>query len=134
MSRNLKYLLFRKNWRLYTLSLLLIITVLFGILPLFEPKIPAVEADFEIIPEQNSEIPQFSVIQNNSLTPISYPDWSKDDLIVIEQIPVIVTAYSSTPEETDSSPRLTAAGTWVREGIVANNFLPFGTKNLSPFL
>ncbi|MBU2037384.1 3D domain-containing protein [Patescibacteria group bacterium] len=41
---------------------------------------------------------------------------------------VIVTAYSSTPDQTDSSPFITANGSRVRDGIVAANFLPFGTK------
>ncbi len=39
-----------------------------------------------------------------------------------------VTAYSSTPDQTDSSPFITANGSRVRDGIVACNFLPFGTK------
>jgi len=41
---------------------------------------------------------------------------------------VIVTAYSSTPDQTDDSPFITANGTFVRDGIVACNFLPFGAK------
>lgn len=41
---------------------------------------------------------------------------------------VIVTAYSSTPEQTDDTPFITAAGTTVRDGIIAANFLPFGTR------
>ncbi|MFH0806390.1 MAG: hypothetical protein V1885_01550 [Candidatus Brennerbacteria bacterium] len=41
---------------------------------------------------------------------------------------VWVTAYSSTPEETDDSPFVTASNTETRDGIVAANFLPFGTK------
>lgn len=41
---------------------------------------------------------------------------------------VVVTAYSSTPDQTDSSPYITAMGSRVREGIVASNFLDFGTK------
>ncbi|MDO8676430.1 MAG: hypothetical protein Q7K16_02140 [Candidatus Azambacteria bacterium] len=41
---------------------------------------------------------------------------------------VIVTAYSSTPDQTDDSPFITANGTYVHDGIVATNFLPFGTK------
>ncbi len=47
---------------------------------------------------------------------------------------VIVTAYSSTPEQTDDTPFITAAGTSVREGIIAANFLPFGTKVKLPDL
>lgn len=41
---------------------------------------------------------------------------------------VWVTAYSSTPEETDDTPFITASGNSVRHGIVAANFLPLGTK------
>ena len=39
-----------------------------------------------------------------------------------------VTAYSSTPDQTDSSPFITANGKHVEDGIVACNFLAFGTK------
>lgn len=45
-----------------------------------------------------------------------------------------VTAYSSTPEETDDTPFLTASGTQTRDGIVATNMLPFGTKVQIPAL
>lgn len=41
---------------------------------------------------------------------------------------VWVTAYSSTPEETDDSPTVTATNKTVRDGFIAANFLPFGTK------
>jgi 3D (Asp-Asp-Asp) domain-containing protein len=41
---------------------------------------------------------------------------------------LIVTAYSSSPDETDDSPFITAAGTRVHNGIVATNLFPFGTK------
>lgn len=43
-------------------------------------------------------------------------------------IKVVVTAYSSCPMETDDDPYITASGSWVRDGIVATNFLPFGTE------
>jgi 3D (Asp-Asp-Asp) domain-containing protein len=39
-----------------------------------------------------------------------------------------LSAYSSTPDQTDDSPFITAKGTYVRDGIVATNFLPFGTR------
>lgn len=38
------------------------------------------------------------------------------------------TAYTSRPMETDGSPFITADGSVVRDGIIATNFLPFGTK------
>ena len=41
---------------------------------------------------------------------------------------VIATAYTPRPEETDSTPWLTASGTTTREGVIASNNLPFGTK------
>lgn len=37
-------------------------------------------------------------------------------------------AYSSTPDQTNGNPFITASGEHVRFGIVANNCLPFGTK------
>lgn len=36
-------------------------------------------------------------------------------------------AYASSPRQTDSTPCITAAGTRVRPGVVATNFLPMGT-------
>ena len=47
---------------------------------------------------------------------------------------ITVTAYSSTPDQTDDSPFITASGAWVYDGIVASNFLPFGTKVRFPEL
>ncbi|MFZ5390977.1 MAG: hypothetical protein ACOZAJ_01735 [Patescibacteria group bacterium] len=45
---------------------------------------------------------------------------------------VPVTAYSSTPDQTDDTPFITARGTTVRPGIVAANFLPFGAMIRMP--
>ena len=50
------------------------------------------------------------------------------------KVQVSVTAYSSTPDQTDSTPFTTANGSQVRDGIVATNFLPFGTKVRIPEL
>lgn len=41
---------------------------------------------------------------------------------------VWVTAYTSDPDETDDTPFITASNSEVRDGIVATNFLPFGTQ------
>ncbi len=40
---------------------------------------------------------------------------------------VTITAYSSTPDQTDDTPFITATGDHVADGIIAANFLPFGT-------
>lgn len=45
-----------------------------------------------------------------------------------ESITVTVTAYSSTPDQTDDTPFITASGIRVRDGIIAANFLAFGTR------
>ncbi len=72
----------------------------------------------------------FLTIQGNSLVANSLLPEPK----VVKKIKVIATAYSSTPGETDDEPFITAAGTWARDGIVANNFLPLGTKIRIPEL
>ncbi len=45
-----------------------------------------------------------------------------------------VTAYASEAEETDDTPFITANGTYVHDGIVATNILPFGTTVEIPSL
>lgn len=47
---------------------------------------------------------------------------------VPETYRVWITAYTSSPEETDDTPFETASGSTTRDGIVAANFLQFGTK------
>ena len=64
-------------------------------------------------------------IQGNSLVGVG--DFSTPEKVV-KKINVIATGYSSSPEETDGDPFTTASGTKVREEIIANNLLPFGTK------
>lgn len=51
-----------------------------------------------------------------------------EDKEPVKVIYVTVTAYSSTPDQTDDSPFITANGTWVHDGTLAANFLRFGTK------
>ena len=69
-------------------------------------------------------IGELSFSQLDTLLPIPSPTPEK----VVSRINVVVTAYSSTPEQTDDTPFITASGTRVRDGIVAANFLPIGTK------
>lgn len=47
---------------------------------------------------------------------------------IIHPVQVWVTGYSSAPWQTDETPFITASGSYVRNGIAAANFLPFGTK------
>lgn len=59
---------------------------------------------------------------------------SNEDKQATKKIKVIITAYSSTPDQTDDTPFTTASGKQVADGIVANNMLPFGTKIRIPEL
>lgn len=83
-------------------------------------------ADLKLIKE-----PQFRFISQDSL-PILHGQALIQSTrpyvpITVESRLVIVTAYSSTPDQTDSTPFITASGTYVKDGIVASNFLKFGT-------
>lgn len=55
-------------------------------------------------------------------------DKTESVLAVASVKKVLITAYSSTPDQTDDSPFVTANGTYVYDGVIACNFLPFGTK------
>ncbi|MFH1714063.1 MAG: 3D domain-containing protein [Candidatus Nealsonbacteria bacterium] len=72
------------------------------------------------------------LLNENTLIPTSDP--SGPEFKVVRKLPVVVTAYSSSVWETDETPYLTAAGTWVKDGIIANNYLSFGTKIRLPEL
>ena len=70
----------------------------------------------------NPAIQENVVIETkNPITPV------KTKTVSIKEYIVTATAYSSTVDQTDSTPFITASGTYVRDGIVAANFLPFGT-------
>lgn len=70
------------------------------------------------------------IVQNNAVLGNTTHYYSEPS----ERVWVIVTGYSSDPMETDDTPFITASGTFVREGIIAANFLPFGTKVKIPAL
>ncbi len=52
----------------------------------------------------------------------------------VKRIAAKVTAYSSTPDQTDDTPFTTASGAHVADGIVAANFLPLHTHIKIPEL
>ena len=89
---------------------------------MFNFHVLAPKAEAPSDPEK--EISRLLTIEENSLlaaSPLPEPK-------VKSRVRVIVTAYSSTIFETDDDPFITASGGYVRDGIVANNLLPFGTK------
>ena len=64
------------------------------------------------------------VIENTTLLPNAQPPVPT----ISHKMDVVFTAYSSSVDETDDTPFITASGKTVRDGIVANNLLSFGTK------
>jgi len=101
------------------------VLVLAAILAFFEVREPSAEAEFFLENSPHS-ISGLIMVQENSLFPLAEP--SNPEPPVIRRIQVVITGYSSTLWETDGDPYLTAAGTRVRDGVIANNILPFGTK------
>lgn len=76
-----------------------------------------------------------SAIYSGSITSISNPSTSKaKSNTAVKTYVVSASAYSSSVDETDDTPFITAKGTYVRDGIVAANFLPFGTAIKIPAL
>lgn len=90
---------------------------------------------FSFSENKDKDIVQYQIIEENTVLAsgeIINPEYRKNK--EEEIIEVIITGYSSTPWETDEDPYITASGKYVHEGIVAANFLPFGTKIIIPEL
>lgn len=51
-----------------------------------------------------------------------------------KKMAAVITAYSSTPDQTDDTPFITASGYHVADGVVAANFLPMHTRIQIPQL
>ena len=107
------------------ISLVLFLAITSGTIGM--SPLPEIEAQ-----ESGAQSPSlgFLAINGNSLLAASALPEPK----VIRTVKVIVTAYSASVLETDDTPTITAAGTKVRDGIIANNLLPFGTKVRLPEL
>ncbi|KKU86406.1 MAG: hypothetical protein A2667_01980 [Candidatus Wildermuthbacteria bacterium RIFCSPHIGHO2_01_FULL_47_27] len=108
----------------------LLLEMLLGIVMWYPLKAADVEAVSQA--EQAVSSGGAPMIQNNSLLPL--PDLITPPSAISERVVMVITAYSSSVWETDDDPHITAAGTSVRPGIVANNLLPMGTKVRLPEL
>ena len=107
---------------------MILFPIVISIVLLLPMRINLQKSQGEVLLPQNSEPSEtetLSLIQNNSLIGFNAPYFEGES---VKKLKMVITAYSSSPQQTDSTPFITAAGTYVREGIVANNMLPFGTK------
>lgn len=117
----------KKRKTLYVIIVAAVLMV--GVLPFLRQKIQNAHA------ELNTPVPQpgqMAILQDNSLSEVANPE--NPDPQVAMAINAIITAYSSTPWQTDNTPFITAAGTAVKDGVIANNLLPFGTEVKIPSL
>jgi len=58
----------------------------------------------------------------------------EESLPAVRTLKTTMTAYSSTPGQTDSTPFVTASGSCVRDSVVASNYFRIGTKIRLPEL
>ena len=115
------------SWGEKHLIVLIILGALLSISPVLESKTSNKNGLSQTASEELSD--KLIMVEQNSLLSISSHGQSES-----KKIKVVITAYSSTVWQTDSTPFVTAAGTEVRDGIVANNLLPFGTRVRIPEL
>ncbi len=80
--------------------------------------------------ETNKEVISAESVGNPLIVVISQDSLLAQNRIepLAQSAKIVITAYSSAPEETDDTPFITAAGTSVGPGVIAANFLPMGTK------
>ena len=78
--------------------------------------------------------PTTSVMGATTVISAHFMTYQTHQIPAIKTRKVWLTAYSSDPHETDSTPFTTASGSHVRVGIVATNLYPFGTKIMIPSL
>ncbi len=97
--------------------------ILAVIADLFFPKVATADSQIPNVIYSESQ-----KIQNSASTAPQNRLTRAEDSKPRKVIYVTVTAYSSTPDQCDNSPFITASGTRVHDGTLAANFLPFGTK------
>lgn len=96
---------------------------------LFEILVPqTINAE---VKTQSPVASSIQLVKNGKLTVCKL---NKEAYETVKKVKMIITAYSSTPDQTDDTPFITASGKHVADGIIANNLLPFGTKVRIPQL
>lgn len=103
-----------------------IATALLAIVMLYVAQAQVLAEDYFILGEPVN----LQIIGETTLLPHIAPPAQ----VVIRRVKVITTAYSSTVDQTDDTPFITASNKKVRDGIVANNLLAFGTNVRFPEL
>ena len=86
--------------------------------------------------QNNATQASLGISQDGSVLAISNQAPAQKPKVKTERRTFLVTAtgYSSSVDQTDSTPFITASNTFVRDGIIAANFLPIGTRIRIPSL
>lgn len=102
-----------------------------------------------VVTEEKLLSEDFLIFHQNTLSPFRSPsideavmavivednnDGNKIIYDIVDTKNVSITGYSSTIDQTNSEPFLTASGEWVRDGVIAANFLSFGSRVRIPQL
>jgi hypothetical protein len=90
----------------------------------------------------NVQAAQLGILSKNSQKELTLTESPEGKLLVSAKnvkkpnkvVKTVLTAYSSTPDQTDDDPFIAASGKRVYDGMVAANWLPFGTKIKIPSL
>jgi len=98
-----------------TLAFVSLISNLF----IVQPQIDSIDLGVQLEPSK-----QLATIYGQALVQTADPDIP----VIADNHLVVVTAYSSTCDQTDSTPFITASGSYVSDGTVACNFLRFGDR------
>ncbi len=109
----------------YIVILLVIISIIANVLHPFLAK-----ADTQTIINNKDIILKESVVGN------MFPATTKETKLrpPVGIVQAVISAYTSTPDQTDDSPFIAATGKRVHDGMIAANWLPFGTKIKIPSL
>lgn len=79
----------------------------------------------------SNDLSQSTLVKNGRLT---FCKLNKDSIGPVKKVRMMVTAYSSTPDQTDDTPFIAASGKHVFDGMIAINGIKFGTKVKLPKL
>lgn len=90
-----------------------------GLYAMLAPQ--AINADLNHL---NAALKPATLIQNGHLTICKLDDTQYQ---VVKSVKMTITAYTSTPDQTDDTPFITASGAHVADGVIAINGLPFNT-------
>jgi len=110
--------------------LLFLITILLAIFITIESLQIYLQLNGSTKKEINNSPPMYRPVYIVDSQPIDIDAYLREyftNKVPQKTIYVNVSAYTSTKNQTDGSPYVTAVGTPVRDGILAANFLPIGT-------